>query len=86
MKLNRNFVIHNTGEETLLVPTAGAAFHGLLQGNETVDFILNCLNEETDEEQIVNGLAKKYHGNIEEMREDVANVLAELRRIGAIDE
>ena len=46
MKLNPDFVVHNTGEETLLVPTARAPFHGLVQGNKTLDVILGCLQTE----------------------------------------
>ncbi|WP_316630568.1 PqqD family protein [uncultured Ruminococcus sp.] len=86
MKLNPNFLLHNIGEETLLVPTAGAPFHGLLQGNETIGFILKQLEEETTEEEIVSALADEYKGNIGDMREDVSKTLFELRRIGAIDE
>ena len=47
MKLNPNFVIHNIDRETLLVPTAEAPFHGLVQGNPTVVFILNHLRQDT---------------------------------------
>lgn len=86
MKLNPNFVIHNTGQETLLVPTADAPFHGLVQGNETIDFILNYLQNDVTEEEIVSALAAEYNGNIEDMREDVAKALSELRKIGALDE
>lgn len=86
MKLNQNFIIHNMGEETLLVPTAEAPFHGLVQGNSTVEFILNCLQNETTEEDIFAELSKEYKGSVNDMREDVASVIAQLRKIGAIDE
>ncbi len=86
MKINQNFVIYNTGGETLLVPTAEAPFHGLMQGNETLDFILNFLKNDVTEEEIISALAAEYEGNIDDMREDVFKTLSELRRIGAIDE
>lgn len=86
MKLNPNYILHNTGKDSLLIPTAGAPFHGLLQGNETIGFILKQLEEETTENEIVSALAADYKGNIDDMREDVAKVLSELRRIGALDE
>ena len=44
MKLNENFVIHTIDDETMLIPTAEAPFHGLGEGNETVGVILRCLN------------------------------------------
>lgn len=86
MKLKNEFIVHNVGDETLLVPTAGASFHGLVQGNKTVDTILNCLMEDTTEEQILIALKEKYEGNEADMRADIADVIAKLRSIGAIDD
>lgn len=86
MKLNPNFVVHNTGKETLLVPTAKVPFHGLVQGNPTVEFILNCLSKDTTEEEIVSAMSKEYQGELSDMSEDVASVIAQLKEIGAIDE
>ena len=85
MKINQNFVIYNTGGETLLVPTAEAPFHGLMQGNETLDFILNFLKNDVTEEEIISALAAEYEGNIDDMREDVASALEQLRKIGALE-
>ena len=79
-------MVHNTGEETLLVPTARAPFHGLVQGNKTLDVILGCLQTETTEEAIVAELAARFHGDADDMREDVAAALAHLRKIGALEE
>ena len=86
MKLNENFVVHTIGEETILIPTAGAPFHGLGEGNETVGFILDRLTKETTEEEIVSALESEFEGSREEMTEDVHSVIAKLRAIGAIDE
>ena len=86
MKLKNEFIVHNVGEETLLVPTAEAEFHGLVQGNKTVDTILNCLKEDTNEEQILSSLKEKYNGDEADMRADITDVIAKLRAIGAIDE
>lgn len=86
MKLNDCFLIHTIGEETLLIPTASAPFHGLGEGNATVGVILRCLTEDTDEEQIVDALSKAYAGSRDEMAEDVRSVIQKLKSIGAIDE
>ncbi len=86
MKLKNEFIVHNVGDETLLVPTADASFHGLVQGNKTVDTILNCLKEDTTEEKILDSLKEKYDGDEEDMRADIADVIKRLRAIGAIDE
>ena len=86
MKLNDDFIMHSMGDETLLVPTGDAAFHGLIQGNKTVDVILNCLLNETDEDRILISLKEKFDGDEADMRADVADVIAKLRSIGAIDD
>lgn len=86
MKLNEDFIVYNTGEETLVVPTAAADFHGLVQGNKSVDTILQSLVSETTEEDIVQTMLDKYDGSEADIRADVADVLSQLRSIGAIDE
>ena len=86
MKLNDNFIIHKSREETMLIPTAAAPFHGLAEGNETVGVILNCLTKDTTEEEIVEALAAEFDGSREEMEEDVHMAIEKLRAIGAIDE
>ena len=86
MKLKNEFIVHNVGDETLLVPTADASFHGLVQGNKTVDTILRCLQEDTTEEKILDSLKEKYDGDEADMRADIADVIKRLRAIGAIDE
>ena len=85
MKLKEEFIVHNIGEETLLVPTAEALFHGLVQGNKTVDVILNCLVKDTTEEEILAVMKERFDGDEADMREDIADVIAQLRKIGAID-
>ena len=86
MKLNENFVIHTIDDETMLIPTAEAPFHGLGEGNETVGVILRCLTRDTNEEEIVNALAAEFVGSRDEIKEDVCSVIAKLRAIGAIEE
>ena len=84
MRISQNFVVYNMNEETLLVPTAEASFHGLGEGNKTVGVILNCLTKGTTEEEIVDALAAEFDGNRKEMAEDVRSVIAKLKSMGAI--
>lgn len=86
MKLNEQFVIHKLNGEATLIPLAGAPFHGLGEGNETIWVILNCLTTDTTEEEIVNTLAGTFDGKREDMEEDVRSVINKLKAIGAIDE
>ena len=86
MKLNDNFVKHTIDGETVLVPTAGARFHGLVQGNKSVDVILECLMKETTEEEIVDEMCRRFTGDREIIAADVADAVGRLKAIGAIDD
>ena len=59
MKLNEHFIKHTIDGQTVVVPTAGADFHGLIQGNSSVAVILDCLENETTEDQISRRYAEK---------------------------
>lgn len=85
MKLNEEFIMHNTGDEILLVPTAAARFHGLIQGNKTVEVILTCLQSDTTEEEILAAMKERFDGDEEDMRKDIRDTVSKLREIGAID-
>ena len=86
MKLNPNFIKHTIDDETVIVPTAGAKFHGLVQGNKSVAAILECLERGADEKEIADELCRRYNGDRAIIEEDVADVIARLRAIGAIDD
>ncbi len=86
MKLNKNFLVHKTGKETVVVPTADAGFSGVVQGNETLGIILDLLKENTTEKKIADKMAEQYDAPREEIEKDVANVIIRLKKIGAIDE
>ena len=47
MKLNKNFLVHSTGKDTVVVPTGKAAFSGVGRGNETQGEILALLKKDT---------------------------------------
>ena len=86
MKLSNDFILHSMGDETLLVPTGKADFHGLVQGNKTAEVILECLMQDTDEEKILSVLKERFDGDEADMREDIESVVTQLRSIGAIDD
>ena len=86
MKLNENFIRHQVGGETLIVPTGGAYFHGLIQGNKTLSAIAECLTTDTTEDKIVDALCARFDGDREEIKADVAEAISKLRAIGAIDD
>ena len=86
MKLNTNFVKHTIDGQTVVVPTADAQFHGLVQGNKSVEVIMDCLEDDTTEDEIVEVLYNRFDGDKEQMKADVHDVVTRLKEIGAIDD
>ena len=87
MKLKDTFIVHESDEGTMLVPTGEASFSGLVRGNKTLGMILNLLQEETTEEAVLAGLKAKIKGAPEgALERDLAKALSELRKIGAVEE
>jgi hypothetical protein len=86
MKLKKEFLTHDTGKESLLVPTGAAEFSGLVKGNKTLGAILALLKQETTEEGIVAAMKARFDAPEEVIARDVKKALTELRKIGAIEE
>ena len=86
MKLKSCFITHDTGDEHITVSSGGVSFNGLIRSNKTAGFIVECLKEETTEDAIIEKMLEKYDAPRELIAFDVAKILGNLRRIGAIDE
>ena len=86
MKLNDKFLRHDMDDSALVVPVAGADFHGVVRGNSTVGAILELLEKDITQEEIVAAMCERYDGDPEFIREDVDKVITQLRSIGAIDD
>ena len=86
LKLKQEFLLHNTGTESVLVPTGKAGFSGVVRGNKTLGAVLEQLQTDTTEAEIVSALRFRFDAPEGAVERDVAKVLAELRSIGALDE
>ena len=86
MKLKDEFIAHDAGEESLLVPTGAAGWAGVVRGNKTLGAILELLREDTDEAAVVAAMRGRFDAPEGAVERDVARVVAELRKIGALDE
>ena len=86
MKRNKDFILHTTDGETVLVPVGNAEFSGVVRGNRTLGAVLELLRDETTEEEIVGAMKRRYDAPEEILARDVKKALGELRKIGAIDE
>ena len=86
MKLKKEFITHDTGTESLLVPTGSAGWSGLVKGNRTLGVILSLLKEDTTEDAVITAMKARYDAPEEIIARDVRKALDELRKIGALDE
>ena len=85
MKLNSDFVTHTSGDEQLMI-SVGGSFNGIVRSNSTAAKIIELLAKETTEEKIVDALLEIYEVTREKVSSDVKRIIADLRKIGAIDE
>ena len=86
MKLKSDFITQDIDDTQFLVPVGGESFHGIVRSNKTAAFIVDCLQAETTEEAIVDAMCAKYDAPREQIVADVAETLATLRRINALEE
>ncbi len=86
MKLSKNFISHNDGNEKILVSDGTTKFAGLVRGNSTAGFIISCLEKDTTEDEIVSKMLKKWDVSEEIARRDVRKVITQLREIGAVND
>ncbi len=86
MKLNREFLIHNTNGQVVLVPTGAAGFSGVVRGNRTLGALLELLASDTTEAELVSAMKARFTAPDGMIESDVQTALAQLRKIGALDE
>ncbi len=86
MKLKSEYVTYPVDDKEIMVGTGTSSFKGIVKMNASAAFIISCLKEETDEENILDQMMKKYDADQETMKKDIDRVLETLRNIGALDE
>ena len=86
MKLNKNFLVHKTKKEVIVVPSGKAEFSGVINGNETFGVILDFLKKDITEDKIIAEMQKMYSDDNGQIEKDVKRTISELKEIGAIDE
>ena len=86
MKLKKGFITHDTGTESILVPMGGAGWSGVVKGNKTLGAILELLKTDTTEAALIDAMKERFDAPEDVIVRDVKKVIAELRKIGALDE
>ena len=85
MKLKDTYITHDNDGEQILLDTS-SSFAGLIRNNKTAAFIVECLKEETTQENIVEAMFEKYDAPKEVLAKGVSDVIEKLRKVGALDE
>ena len=85
MKLKSGYITQDIDDTQFLVPVGDGTFGGVIRSNKTAAFIVNCLKEETTEEEIVDALCAKYDAPDEVIASDVREVIEKLRMIDALE-
>lgn len=86
MKLSKDFIAHNTGDEQILVSTGNTAFNGLVHSNRTAACIVDALQTETTEQEIIRKMTERFDAPEQVITSDVRRILDTLRSIGALEE
>ena len=86
MKLKKGFIVHHTGNESILVPMGGAGWSGVVKGNKTLGVVLDLLKTDTTETAIIDAMKRRFNAQEDVIVRDVGKALSELRKIGALDE
>ena len=87
MRLKESAVTQKTRNGYVTVfAEGGGDFKGMLRCNKTANFILECLENETSEDEIVKKMSSVYDGDPGIMAHDVKAVLEKLRSIGMLSE
>ena len=84
MKLNNDFISHEDGNETFVIPSGKADFSGVVRGNKTFGNIVELLQNDITEAEIVQSMLEKYDASQDVIERDVKKVIENLREIGAI--
>lgn len=86
MRLKDDFILHNTGEDFVIIATGEATknFNGIIKLNNMGGEIVGLLTTDISEEEIVKAIVEKYEVEYETAKEDILNLLDSLRKAGVI--
>ena len=87
MKLNSDFLIHDTGNGEMLIPVGEETkkFHGVIKLNGTGSEIVHLLEEnDLSMEELLNHFYEEYDENREVIKQSVVEFVNKLKEINAI--
>ncbi len=85
MTYNKNFIIHNNSDETVLVDLKGE-FHGIVRLNQVGAEMVELLSDGKTSEDIVDIMLSRYDVDRTVLEGDLSRLVSELLRVGALYE
>lgn len=88
MHASKDYLLREIAGETILIPSGAAAqkFNGLVTLNELGSFIWNTLSEDLTLEAITARIIDAYEIDAATAQADAEEFLAELRKVGALED
>lgn len=86
MKLKDSFISQMINDSFVLISAEKDTFNGIVNGNETAGFIVECLKTETTTKEIVEKLFEVYEAPKEILQEDTEKVIKALKDIDALED
>ncbi|MEE0266153.1 MAG: PqqD family protein [Acutalibacteraceae bacterium] len=86
MKLKDTFVTHQIDDTYIMLDTEKSVFNGVINGNKSASFIVECLKVDTTKEEIIEKMLNKYDAPADIITEDVNKIIDILKKLGAINE
>lgn len=86
MRLKDDFILHNTGEDFVIIATGEATknFNGIIKLNNMGGEIVGLLTTDISEDEIIKAIVEKYEVDYDTAKEDIKNILDSLRKAGVI--
>ena len=86
MRLKDDFILHNTGEDFVIIATGEATknFNGIIKLNNMGGEIVGLLTTDISEEEIIKAIVEKYEVDYDTAKEDIKNILDSLKKAGVI--
>lgn len=88
MKLKKGIVLGNIDGQDFAIATGKLSqeVSGLINNNETANFVFKLLQKEQTEDSIVDAMANRYEGvTKDEIRADVKELLATIESFGILE-
>lgn len=86
MKLKKQFITYDKGDEHITVSTGGSGFNGMIRGNKTAGAIVELLKKDRTRDEIIDAMFDKFDAPREVIAADVDKIIGKLREINALEE